>query len=494
MSAIAKLNELGTPEIIPNSDGERIMPSVINFSDNSLLIGMEAKNSAADDPSRVAKEFKREMHNSDYRFRVDNKEYIAHELSGMILKKLAQDASEQIGEIKDVVITVPAYFKENQRNATMEAGKLAGLNVIAIINEPTAAALFYSKESNIQGKGIVYDLGGGTFDITMTQTNGNNIKVIASEGDSKLGGVDFDKVILDLIKEKYKDQTGGELCSDAESVEEFSLMAEEIKKSLSKKPSLKKKLRSASGSATVEISREEFEEHASILISKTEMLLEQLLDDTDTNPSEVDYVLLVGGSTRIPAIRESLKSIIGKEPLNAVNVDEVVALGAAIKAGISMGELQPAAVSPGIKSGLSNLVVQDVANHSHGTIVVENGREKNVIIIEKNTLLPCTEEIRTSLMHDDQTSVECIITQGEGDDPDYVDIIDTYHLTVSLGAKAGEELRDIYSYDENQIMHCKTIHLLSGNYAESSMHLKAGKSSTQVENSGGNPLDEFLIE
>ena len=500
MSAIAKLNDLGTPEIIPNSDGERIMPSVINFSQDSLLIGQEAKNSAADEPTRVVKEFKREMHNPEYRFSVDGKDYAAHELSSMILKKLVQDAADKIGKIEQVVITVPAYFKESQRNATMEAGRLAGLDVIAIINEPTAAALFYAKESDIQGKGIVYDLGGGTFDITLTQTNGNNITVLGSEGDSKLGGVDFDKLIYDLLQKKYKEQTGGELCPDAESKEEFSLIAEDVKKSLSKKDTVKKKLRGESGNATVEITRAEFEEKASTIISRTEMLLEQLLDETNTKVTDIDYVLLVGGSTRMPAIRESIKNVLAQEPLNAVNVDEVVALGAAIKAGMTMISKTPAVVNQSIKSGLGELIVQDVANHSYGVILADRntGKDINEIVIEKNTILPCVKETSAFTMYDGQEGINCQITQGEGDDPEYIDIIDTFQLNLHSGVREGEEITFTYSYDENQIMRCKVLHLLSGNIAESSVRIKAGESTNSIGNRSQevdvNPLDEFLIE
>ena len=497
MSAIAKLNDLGTPEIIPNNDGERIMPSVINFSENTLLIGQEAKNSAADEPFRVVKEFKREMHNPEYHFSVDGNSYTAHELSSMILKKLVQDASEKIGKIEKVVITVPAYFKENQRNATMEAGKLAGLDVISIINEPTAAALFYAKESNTNGYGIVYDLGGGTFDITLTKTNGNNIEVLGSEGDSKLGGVDFDKIILDIMQDKFKEQTGDILCSDEESTEEFSLMAEDIKKSLSKKDSVKKKLRGASSSATIEITRTEFEDKASMFISRTEMLLEQLLDEVNKKPDEIDYVLLVGGSTRIPAIRESIKNILNKEPLNAVNVDEVVALGAAIKAGMVMTKTVPAVVSQSIQSGLGELVVKDVANHSYGVILTDSntGKDVNEIVIEKNILLPCVKTTSGFLMYDGQESVNCQITQGEGDDPDYVDIIDSFTLNIPVGGKEGEEITFTYSYDENQIMHCIVTHLSSGKTVESSVHLKSSKSKiNELKAVDVNPLDEFLID
>lgn len=490
MSAIAKLNKLGTPEIVPNSDGERIMPSVINFSHNSLLIGQEAKNSAVDEPDRVVKEFKREMHNPEYKFSVDSKSFSATELSSMVLKKLVQDASQKIGEIKDVVITVPAYFKETQRNATMEAGRLAGLNVLAIINEPTSAALFYAKESNINGKGLVYDLGGGTFDITMVQTNANQVTILGSEGDAQLGGIDFDRVIFELLEEKYKAQTNYDLCADEESKEEFKLLAEDIKKSLSKKDSIKKRIRGSFGNATIEITQAEFEQKASSLISRTEMLVGQLLDDTNTRANQVDYILLVGGSTRLPFVRKSILKLFNKEPLNAVNVDEVVALGAAIKAGMVMVNTMPTVIESSIKSNLQNLKVQDVANHSYGTIAIDSQRgvEVNEIIIPKNTPLPCQKSKTFFIMHDGQKVVDEQITQGEDDDPEFVDIIDSFELHINGQTIAGDELVSTYSYDENQIMTCKVEHLKTRSVAYSDINMK------QQAQKPINPLDEFLMD
>lgn len=308
MSAIAALNSVGKPEIIPNKDGGRITPSVIYFeSDSNVLIGDEAKNMAATDPNLVAKEFKREMHNDAYRFNVYGKSYTASELSSFILKKLAQDASKQIGPINDVVISVPAYFKENQRKATIQAGQLAGLNVIAIINEPTAAALYYASVNDVKGKGLIYDLGGGTFDVTVTQTDGKDIQIIASAGDHHLGGVDFDNAVLEIIEKKYNKETGGKLYSDESEKQEFLLLAEEIKKSLSSRPVVKQKLSGEAGKVTIEVTQSEFEEKISTFISRTELLVEQALDEANCEESDIDYILLVGGSTRIPSIQKSIK-------------------------------------------------------------------------------------------------------------------------------------------------------------------------------------------
>ncbi len=212
MSAIAKLNSVGKPEIIPNSEGERIMPSVVMVVENNINIGKIAKYEAPSEPDNVAKEFKRELENENFSFKIDGKSFSASELSSFILKKLVKDACKELGKISNVVISVPAYFKEVQREATMEAGRLAGLNVLAIINEPTAAALYYATTvNNVNGKCLVYDLGGGTFDVTIIDIKGQNSDVITSVGNSRLGGVDFDKAMLELFKEKYKYEMDGEL-------------------------------------------------------------------------------------------------------------------------------------------------------------------------------------------------------------------------------------------------------------------------------------------
>ncbi len=492
MSAIASLNSLGEPEIIPNKDGERIMPSVINFYHDTVYIGTQAKNSAGDDPERVAKEFKREMHNPDYRFTVDGKDYTAAQLSSFVLKKLVQDASQQIGEIEKVVISVPAYFKESQRNATMEAGKLAGLDVIGIINEPTAAALFYAKKSNIRGTGLVYDLGGGTFDVTVTKTEGEEINIIASEGDHHLGGVDFDQAVLEILIEKYKAETGGELYSDEGSREEFLLLAEDVKKDLSRKTVVKKKLRGDNGSAIVEISQNEFDEKLSTYIARTELLVEQVIDEANMDPQDIDYILLVGGSTRIPAINKSIKNLMGKEPLDAVNVDEAVALGAALKAGVIMMNKNPNDVPAGMKSELGKITVQDVANHSYGAIILtyderlEKYVDENSIIIKKNLHLPSIESSTFYTVAEGQKEVSIKITQGEGTDPDFVDRIDEIILELPLNRPQGQPVEVTYSYDENQIMHCKVVDINSGKMQEKKIDLSTSDNKA-------NPLDAFLV-
>ena len=495
MSAIAYLNSIAKPEIIPNSEGERVTPSVIFFReyDNTAVIGKSAKNSAPSAPGRVAKEFKREMHNPDYRFKIDNLEYSATDLSAIILKKLVKDASQTIGEIKDVVISVPAYFKESQRNATLEAGQLAGLNVINIINEPTAAALYYASTEEVNGRGLIYDLGGGTFDITMVETKGKDINILASAGDHHLGGIDFDLALLDLLNEKYKIEKNEPLYEEEEDRQEFLLNAEELKKKLSTHPIVKEKLKGTAGSLIVEITQEDFEKKISSYVSRTELLVEQVLDESEMEASDVDYILLVGGSTRIPAIRNSIKLLIGKEPIIKVNVDEAVALGAAIKAGLVSVKNNPNSVTPNVARELNRLKVCDIANHSYGTIAVTYDADLqkesllNNIIIHKNTSLPCSVTKTFYTIHEGQNSLNIRITQGEDADPDFVDTIHNEDMTLPPNRPEGQPIEITYSYDENQIMHCVFKDINSEHKKEVSF-----KISENVKKNSD--LNSFLVE
>lgn len=494
MSAIATLNAVGKPEIIPNKDGERITPSVIFFeSDSNTLIGQQAKNQAGMDPHLVAKEFKREMGDDAYRFNLHGKDYNASQLSSFILKKLAQDASKQIGPIKDVVITVPAYFKESERNATIQAGEQAGLNVMAIINEPTAAALYYATIADIKGRGLIYDLGGGTFDVTVADTHGKTIDIVASAGDKHLGGVDFDQAMLKLMEEKYKKEQGGELYSDEPSKHEFLLTAEKIKKSLSTRSSIKEKLVGDNGKAIIEFSQQEFEAKISTFISKTELLVEQVLDEADSEPKDIDYILLVGGSTRIPIIKKSIQKMMGKEPIDAVNVDEAVALGAALKAGMVMLQKNPENVSAAIADEMSSINVTDVANHSYGTITLsydenlQKEKLKNSILIAKNTPLPCSETQTFYTIGDNQQGIEIEITQGEDTDPDFVNIIKKEEMELPQNRPAGQPIEVTYAYDENQMMKCTFKDINAGTVKEINVHMDDTGSKKNV-------LDAFLVE
>lgn len=482
MSAIAKLNDLAKPEIIPNDDGDRITPSVILFDNETLIVGEGAKGQAGLS-NKIAKEFKREMHNPDYRFKVDGKQLSATELSSLVLKKLTQNTNS-----KDVVISVPAYFKESQRKATMDAGKLAGLNVLAIINEPTAAAIYYASTMDLNNKTVmIYDLGGGTFDVSIVKIDGNNVTVLSSEGDHHLGGVDFDNIVLEIATQKYKDKNNENPFKDDIEKQDRLIEAEKIKKQLSSRPKQKWNIKPDSGNnMAVEISRNEFEEKLSSHISKTEILVEKALMDADLEAGDIDDVLLVGGSTRIPAFTESIKNLINKEPKKDVNPDEAVALGAAIKAGLVMIEKNPDSVNDNIKRELSDTKLTDVANHSYGTIAINYDKKlekhilTNAIIIPKNTQLPCSISRSFATTHENQEVVEISVTQGESEDPDFVDVITKQEMKLPPNRPQGQELEFTYKYDANQIMHCIFKDMESGKIAEANIHLGEKTSSGNV--------------
>jgi molecular chaperone DnaK len=292
------------------------------------------------------------MGDSKYHKRIDNKDWTPVELSSLILKKLKQDCSVEDDQIHDVVISVPAHFDEVRRKATMDAGIMAGLNVIGIVNEPVAAALYYATTRKISGKVLVYDLGGGTFDVTVMDVNGQQMDIICSQGDHALGGVDFDQKILELLEQNYRDKFGTELIGSEEDRAKYEDEAEDIKKTLSRRPVAKKMLYGPAGSMRVEPTREMFEEAISSLMSRTDILIEVALEEAGIKPSKIDKVLLVGGSTRIPLVQQRLEKMFGAAPETAVNVDECVALGAALHAGLTMLREKTDAVPAGVSNGL----------------------------------------------------------------------------------------------------------------------------------------------
>ena len=454
---------------------------------------MEQKNKQ-DLANKIAREFKREMHNPDYRFKVDDKALSATELSSLVLKKMVQGAQEQGISAEDVVISVPAYFKETQRKATMDAGKLAGLNVVAIINEPTAAALYYASTTELNNKTVmINDLGGGTFDVSIAKINGCEVSILTSEGDHHLGGVDFDTIILEIATEKYKNENNSNPYKDKSEKQERLTEAEIIKKRLSSSPKVTWNIKPDPGNnLKIEITRSEFEEKLSSYVSKTEILVEKALMEAKLETENIDEVLLVGGSTRIPAFSQSIKNLIGKEPKKAVNVDEAVALGAAIKAGLVMVEQKPDSVSDNIKRELSKTKLTEVVNHSYGAIAIvydeqlQKDVRKNVIIIPKNKQLPYSRSEPFTTRYDNQEDINISVTQGEGEDPDFVDVIANINMQLPPNRPAGQEIEFTYEYDANQRMHCIFKDVESGKTEEVDIHLEDKTSSTTV--------DDFTVE
>lgn len=473
-SALARLNGIGRPEIVPNSEGERITPSAIYFDDEeagAIRVGLEAVNCRQLDPDRAVRWIKRHMGDKNWKKSIDNREWTPEEISSLILKKLKQDGSVE-SPIEDVVISVPAHFDEVRRKATMDAGVLAGLNVIGIVNEPVAAALYYATTQQVNGRVMVYDLGGGTFDVTILDIDGQDMKIACSQGDHALGGVDFDKKIVELFEKAYRDEHNEELIQNEQDRAKYEDEAEDVKKTLSRRNSVRKILYGSAGSVRVEITREQYEQAIEPLIARTEILIEVALEEAKSKVSDISKVLLVGGSTRMPVVRHRLKEKFGFEPDIAVNVDECVALGAAIHAGLTLLRDDPKKVSQGITSGLKDVQLTDVCNHSYGTICApideETGKHviRNSIILEKNTPLPCEATQTFYTMSEGQTELQVSITQGEDEDPDYVNKIATEVFELPADRPANQPIHVRYSYDVNQRMHCRFLDEESGRTIE----------------------------
>jgi len=474
-SALAVLNTIGKPEIIPNADGERLTPSVIFFEEDNpgvIRVGVEALNSRYLNAQRSVRWIKRYMGDAEYRKNIDGKDWTPVELSSLILKKLKQDCSAEHGEIRDAVISVPAHFDEVRRKATMDAGTMAGLNVIGIVNEPVAAALYYATTREVSGKVLVYDLGGGTFDVTIMDVKGHQMDIVCSQGDHALGGIDFDRKILEILEQNYKDKFGVELISSDEDRARYEDEAEDIKKTLSRRDVAKKMLYGPAGSMRVEITRQTFEQTISSLMARIDILVEVALEEAGVKPSGINKVLLVGGSTRMPLVQKRLEAMFGFAPDAAVNVDECVALGAALHAGLTTLRENPDAVPAGIVGGLRDINLTDVCNHSYGTICApidkETGRRtiQNYIILKKNTPLPCEASQMFYTMSEGQAEVEVTITQGEDTAPEYVNKIATHKFELPPGRPAGCPIKVTYRYDVNQRMHCKFEDIESGRVLE----------------------------
>lgn len=402
-SCVAVL-EGGEPIVIPNPEGARTTPSVVAFTkDDQRLVGAIAKRQAASNPDRTVMSIKREM-GSNFQVKIDDKEYTPQEISGMILQKLKTDAEEYLGEtVTKAVITVPAYFSDSQRQATADAGKIAGLEVLRIINEPTAASLAYGLDKETEQKIVVFDLGGGTFDVSILEIGDGVFEVLATSGNNRLGGDDFDQRIVEyLISEMKKDQ-GIDLSKDKLALQRLQEAAEKAKIELSGMTNTNINLPYVTVDETgpkhldVSLSRAKFNEMTDDLVDKTIQPLEQAMKDAGLEPSEIGKILLVGGSTRIPAVQERVTSYFGQEPFKGINPDECVAMGAAIQAGVLSGDVE-------------GLVLLDVTPLSLG---IETLGGVMTRIIDRNTTIPTKKSQVFSTAQDGQTQVEVHVLQGE---------------------------------------------------------------------------------
>ena len=389
----------------------------------------------------------------------------------------------------EAVVTVPANFTNEAREQTLEAGRLAGLDIKYVINEPTASALYYAYKSgqDLSGHYAVYDLGGGTFDISIIKASGKDIQVLSSEGVPHLGGKDFDDKLIELVRKKFKKQTGNELHEDEYSYGD----AEEDKKSLSKRDEINISLGRGADRIQICIKRSEFEATISSLVTQTEMLCESAMDEVELSANDIQEVFLVGGSTRIPFIKKSVEKIFNKKPLSTHNPDEVVSLGASIYCGYKTNQTN---LNPIQKAFMDKVKIQEITNHFFGTIVIGKEMEqlalKNDVLIKKGEKIPCSKSRVYHTTRDDQTKIECQITQSgrEETDPKFVNIIWAGDLDIPSGRPAGQEVKVTFSYDENQIMKCSFLDINSGR--QKSIDLNMDKKNS-LEKEG---IEKFLVD
>ena len=462
-SAVATINQAGLPEMVRNSDGQTITPSVVLFDNGEAIVGQQAKLQRAAFADDVVEFVKRQMGNDSWRFYPTvGDSYTPEGISAIILKRITSDASQVLGEpVTQVVITVPAYFNDAQRKATKDAGEIAGLEVLSVINEPTAAAVSFGIEHDFDGTILVYDLGGGTFDVTLLKVNQGEFDIIGTDGDRNLGGFDFDNAIINWIKAEFAAQTG--VTIEGEDLEaHLRDRAEQAKHRLSGSDQAPVFVSARGRNEKLVLTREKFEEITESLLARTQMLLEDVVDEAGLPLSSIDKVLLVGGSTRMPMVARMLTQVTGQTPDQSIHPDEAVAKGAAVVAALRLKDI---GAEPPALSTPHAVTISDVVSHGLGVITVDDvEREVNSIIIPRNSKIPGQRAETFVTVVPNQSELNVRVTEGDEEQVRYVKMLGSALLKLQAHPEAGSPIRVIFSCDIDGILHIEVVDLVDGKH------------------------------
>lgn len=496
-SALAQVNENGVPISLKNADGKTITPSVVLLSDEGkVIVGPSFERMALENPKNIVEAIKRQMGNKDFFVVYQGKKLTPEFVSALILKKMKQDAESEVGAITNAVITVPYYFNDVRRKATQDAGRIAGLNVIDIINEPTAATLAYAWQKGELGRTdlantektiLVYDLGGGTFDVTVVRYTPTNFKVLATDGDVMLGGLDWSRRIVDQVAEQFQKKYGADPREDPETMMTLTQECEHAKRELSTKAQTPISLYYQGNSLTVALTRGDFEKITADLMQRTRDTTELVMQQAGVGIGELDEVVLVGGSTHMPVVTTMLKEVTGLNPSKDINAEEAVAQGAAIHAAILEAKATGgnSRVAKAVNQRLRAVNTVDVNSHSLGVKISDpNQRERKInhIMIPKNTSIPFSISQRFVTNSPNQQRIHINVLEGDATDPNACTTIGDFRIVgLPQNLPAGSPVEVIYSYDKNGRISVKAKELTSNQSAETQIVRDSGLEESGID-------------